>query len=557
MLAILGGSGCGKTLLLRCLAGRPFDEGQFRATGRVSLNWGLFYRSGGWHRKIGFVQRTDELYPKLTVRETVLFAGRLKSGRDDFGVDGWLAVWGLERVAGRLVEEIESEMMSIGNRKRVAIAIHTVHRPDVLFLDEPTLGLDPRREEQLIRDIHGFAQRFGVAVVMTINPSRSAVFRYFSRCMVLCHGQTVFFGTLSQALEYFERTTGRPNRAHQSPSEYLTSLVTLEDSGASLEEQHQLLDELRSQLAGNWSRWRHLFIRSETVSWWPRQIPNAKTHTWPNSWWKEVKILLRREFIELSRDYPPIIYNILQRLLVFTLLSFLYFQVGNYPLPYAFRVRFGLLIFLPVNQATLVLALIVPSIAYVRPMIVRERLSLTYRTSSIYCARVLSEFPVNFASTIVYAFIIYYVCGLRPGFTHFLIFLGTLLLEVYCVLGLGFAVSCLATNRRLRDLLTMLIFLTMFMFGGYQIQNRLNVTWILLWMQYLSPIFYTYVAFIRNEFEGQVIEGARGTDVLIEYRGMPISIWAAMGALLGLGTCYFMVGYVALRRTTRLKRFIF
>ncbi len=552
----MGGSGCGKTLLLRALAGRPLDPKHFKGSGKITLNDGSYYRSGAWHRRIGFVQRGDELYPKLTVRETVSFSGQLKAGRGAFNEDELLKTWGLERVADRLVEQVDNEMLSIGNRKRVAIAVHTVHDPDVLFLDEPSSGLDPRREEQLMADLHAYAQDHQVAIVITVNPYSSSIFRFFSKIMLLCHGQTVFFGPLQEAFWYFERALGRPIGWQQSPAEFLTQLITIEIIPNAID--HATLDALREELSEKWMIWRGLFISVAPVDY-PTWLPSAtgSNHSWPNTRRSELTILLRREFIAQSRDYPPVIYNILQRVLVFTLLSFLYFQVGNYPLRYAFRVRFGLLIFLPVNQATLVLALIVPSMAYIRPMIVRERLALTYRISSMYAARVLSEFPVNFIATIVYAFIIYYVTGLRPGFGHFCVFLGTLLLEVYCVLGLGFAVSCAAVNRRLRDLLTMIVFLTMFMFGGYQIQNRLNVSWILLWMQYLSPIFYAYSAFIRNEFGGRFIKGGSGDEVLAEYRADRISIAAAMGALAGLGSAFFVLGYLALRTNTASKRYIF
>lgn len=597
MLAILGGSGCGKTLLLRALAGRPLDRAYFIATGQVSLNQGRFYRSSVWHRRVGFVQRSDELYPKLTVRETVRFAGQLKAGRQQQQQGGGfsehklaelLRDWDLERVADLLVEQIDNEMASVGNRKRVAIALHTVHNPDVLFLDEPSVGLDPRREEQLIRDLHAYAQKHRIAVVLSANPSRSCVFRHFDRIMLLCHGQTVYFGTLQDAFWYF----GRPShRGDQSIAEWLTEQVTVEITGSSNSVSssggmssgsdrdtctshtphthhmtqtlpaHEALDQLRNELGQKWSVWRDLFVRpSRPPPGYPRWIPRCRSDDgWPNGFCSELWILLRRELVEQSRDYPPIIYNILQRCLVFTLLSFLYFQVGRYPLRYAFRVRFGLLIFIPVNQATLVLALLVPSMGYIRPMIVRERLALTYRTSSIYLARVLSEFPANIVPAVLYAFVIYYVTGLRPGFQHFCVFLGVLVLEVYCVMGLGFAVSCAAAgNRRSRDLLTMIVFLTMFMFGGYQVQNRLNVTWVLLWIQYLSPIFYAYSALIRNEFADRIIAGSgSGNGVLREYRADRIPVAAAMGALVGLGSAFFLAGYVTLRMNTAPKRYLF
>ena len=173
----MGGSGCGKTLLLRTLAGRPLNSKQFIPSGTVTINNGLFYRSGEWHRKIGFVQRNDELYPKLTVRETILYAVRLKVKLHPTDrVDDILKLWKIDHLANVFIEDIDNEMLSVGNRKRVAIAVHTVHYPNVLFLDEPTVGFDPRREEALIEDLKLFAQSTNSIVILTINPIRVNIY---------------------------------------------------------------------------------------------------------------------------------------------------------------------------------------------------------------------------------------------------------------------------------------------------------------------------------------------------------------------------------------------
>lgn len=549
-------------MLLRTLAGRPLDSRQFIASGFVTLNHGQFYRSGEWHKKIGFVQRNDELYPKLTVRETILYAARLKmkltplehAGKAHSNrTDEILRHWKITQLADIYIDDIDNEMLSVGNRKRVAIAVHTVHFPNVLFLDEPTVGLDPRREEALIEDLKSFAETTGTIVIITINPIRVNIYDHFAKIMILCHGQTVFYGTLKDALWYFQRICKFPFVKYQNFSDYLLNIVTLK-----LEESrdfHGDLDRLRARLRAKWIIYRHLFFLEQRSYLQP--IQNESIQEWPNNPFLELKYLVHREFIGQMRDFPPIIFNVLQRFLVFTLLSFIYFQIQNYPIRYGLRMRFGLLIFITVNQASLILAMIVPSIGYIRPIIVRERLAFTYRVSSIYLAKLISELPLNILTTIGYGFIIYYVTGLRSGFPHFLTFIAILLLEVYAVMGLGFLVSCCAKTRQIRDILSIFVFLTIFMFGGNQIQNRLETSWVIRWFQFLSPVFYAYLALLRNEFEGNVIQGIPGDNYLIEYRAKIFSIWACAGILFGLGTAFFICGYFALKATTKSRRFIF
>ena len=550
----MGGSGCGKTLLLRTLAGRPLNSKQFIPSGTVTINNGLFYRSGEWHRKIGFVQRNDELYPKLTVRETILYAVRLKVKLHPTDrVDDILKLWKIDHLANVFIEDIDNEMLSVGNRKRVAIAVHTVHYPNVLFLDEPTVGFDPRREEALIEDLKLFAQSTNSIVILTINPIRVNIYDHFSKLMLLCHGQTVFYGTLKDALWYFQNICKFPFVKHQNYSDYLLNIVTLKIGDT--RDLHADLDRLRERLRAKWAVYRHLFFTEPRTYLQP--IPNESVHDWPNTLAAELGYLVRRELIEQLRGFPPIVFNILQRFLVFTLLSFIYFQIDTYPVRYGLRMRFSLLIFITVNQASLILAMMVPSIGYIRPIIVRERLAFTYRISSVYLAKIISELPLNIITTIGYGFIIYYVTGLRSGFNHFVVFMAILLLEVYAVMGLGFLVSCCAKTRQVRDVLSIAVFLIIFMFGGNQLQNRLETSWIIRWFQFLSPVFYAYLALLRNELGGNVIQGVAGDTFLIEYRARIFCIWTCAGILFGLGTVYFICGYFALKATTRSHRFIF
>jgi len=540
-------------LLLRALAGRPFDANYFKVTGQVTINHGKYYRTAAWHRKVGFVQRSDELYSKLTVKENVYFAGKLKCNAADSAISGLLETWRIVQLSEVKAGEIDSEILSVGNRKRVSCAMQTVHNPDVLFLDEPTVGLDPKQAENFLKDLHKFAQTSQVIVIVSINPCRASVFGSFDAIVLLCHGQTVFYGTVDDALRHFQDCLGFPYVEHQNPSDYLIDVVSLNPQATC----YAGLDQLRDRLVEFWRECHH--FHSSSYEQYDYVIRSSTSGRWPNSWLIELQWLLKRQWRLYRRDPLPIVVIVVQRILIFTLLAFIYFQIDNYPPISSVRIRLSLFLFITANQASLILAVTVPSLSAIRSVLEKERLSLTFRASTFFFARILTDLPISIVISTATSLIVYYITGLRQDcFIRFFIFWAITQLEIYAVTGVGMFVSCLSKSRVIREFLTILIFLSMFMFGGSQVQNRLDVNWTLRWIQFLSPVYYAYVASLQNELTGNVIGELVSGDVLIvEYGLILIGIWPAMAALFGIGCGFFFLAYLSLRITTTPHRVLF
>lgn len=132
---MLGANGSGKTTLVRLLAGllKPAG-GDVRVLGRAA--------SAGNSDHIGYMPQLNALYLSLTVRENVDFFARMYGMKDrqlrDEAIDSVLE---LVEMLDRRDDRITS--LSGGMQQRVSLAIALVHRPPVLLLDEPTVGLDP------------------------------------------------------------------------------------------------------------------------------------------------------------------------------------------------------------------------------------------------------------------------------------------------------------------------------------------------------------------------------------------------------------------------------
>jgi ABC-type multidrug transport system ATPase subunit len=200
---LLGPSGAGKSTLLKALNGcQPPDYGC------VLLNEMPLYRSYAMFRgSIGYVPQDDIVHVDLTVEDSLHYVSRLRLPPDvspkerNELIDATLETLGLSHVRKNRISELSG-----GQRKRVSIGCELITRPSILFLDEPTSGMDPSTEERLMRHFQGMARR-GTTVLITTHILYNLPM--LDRVVILSRGRLVFFGTPEEAMPFFSET-GRP-----------------------------------------------------------------------------------------------------------------------------------------------------------------------------------------------------------------------------------------------------------------------------------------------------------------------------------------------------------
>jgi ABC-2 type transport system ATP-binding protein len=182
IVGFLGPNGAGKTTTMRILTGYlPATGGEVSVAGRD-----VFTESRDVRSRVGYLPESCPLYPEMRVDEYLRFRGRLKGvprGRLKERLRQVKELCGLPDVGRRIVGQL-----SKGYRQRVGLAEALVHEPELLILDEPTIGLDPNQIRQVRELIGHLAERHTILLSTHILPEVEMTCR---RVLIINEGRIV------------------------------------------------------------------------------------------------------------------------------------------------------------------------------------------------------------------------------------------------------------------------------------------------------------------------------------------------------------------------------
>ncbi len=281
IVGLLGPNGSGKTTLMRLLTGffSP-TSGDLRVAGRDVASDGLAVR-----RHLGYLPENVVLYPDMSVRAFLEFCARVKSKaarQRGAEIDRVLGQCGLQHMARRQIGAL-----SKGYRQRVGLAQALLCDPEVLILDEPTIGLDPHQVIEMRELIHNLAEH---ATILLSSHILSEVERTCQRVVIIHHGRIIATDTTERLGQRVQGVWQTLVRIGGPPLELLSALRAV--AGVTeVREHHNEAPDLEGQTFSVSSADRHI----------ARALAEAVvTHGWDLHELRPVALDLEELFVRLT-----------------------------------------------------------------------------------------------------------------------------------------------------------------------------------------------------------------------------------------------------------------
>uniref|UniRef100_A0A0K8S5Y2 ABC transporter domain-containing protein n=1 Tax=Lygus hesperus TaxID=30085 RepID=A0A0K8S5Y2_LYGHE len=589
LLAVMGPSGCGKTTLLNSLAGRlKLDAGQIR------LNRERMTKR--YKRKICYVLQQDVFFPDLTLRQTLEYSALLRlpdtlsySQKMQY-VDHIIDVLDLASCQDTIIGDYLKRGLSGGEKKRANIACELLTNPSLMLLDEPTSGLDSHSAYSLMCCLKRYAEKEGKTVVVTVHQPSSQIFHMFDKLLLLCNGQTAYFGDTDRVVDFFH-SIGLTIAPHYNPADFILEQVKgseeMKEKIISASKEARLRPDYPQELLPEY------FTQNNICDKYLNNYNDSQVHTnvkedegktlwldnqshasssvsssdddvswqWPTTFWTQFKVLSQRNFQE-ARPRMLSKLNWVQTVALGLMAGLLWFQLQR--TEESLHDIQGWMFFSTTYWMLFAHFGALSSFPPEREVINKERQSGAYRLSAYYFAKMVGELPLTMTLPAVYHIISYPMLGLH-SLSVFVTLLGFLLLNTVVAQSVGFFVGACCMDMQVSITISALYTLATQLFGGYLATNI--PPW-LKWMQYLSMVHYAYQNMQIVEFsEGTKIQCAPHSkfevcrnstfipvdDILSSQGTTPLPLWANTLVLLVFLVVFRSLGYIVLRYFRRPK----
>ncbi|KAI1238601.1 ATP-binding cassette sub-family G member 2, partial [Lamprotornis superbus] len=485
--AILGPTGSGKSSLLDILAARKDPHG---LSGDILINGAP--QPANFKCTSGYVVQDDVVMGTLTVRENLKFSAALrlpksvKEKEKNERVNQVIKELGLSKVADSKVGTQFTRGVSGGERKRTNIGMELITDPAILFLDEPTTGLDASTANAVLLLLKRMSKQ-GRTIIFSIHQPRYSIFRLFDSLTLLAAGRVLYHGPAQHAIEYFQ-SIGYQCEPYNNPADFFLDVINGDSTAVAMnkavesntaestEERSEYDKNLAEQLAEKYSNsayYRETKAHLESVS----QGNKKKTKglfrqiTYANSFLHQLKWVSRRTFKNLIGNPQASIAQLCVTAFLGLIVGAIYFGLEENSA--GLQNRVGAMFFLTTNQCF-------SSVSAIELFVVEKKI-----------------------------FIHEYI-SLKPTVGAFFTMMFTLMMVSYTATSMALAIAAGQSVVAIANLLMTVAFVFMIIFSGLLV----NLTSVLSWLSWLKYFSIPRYGMTINELVGLNFCGSINSTVL-------------------------------------------
>lgn len=498
VLAIMGPSGAGKSTFLDLLAGRKDPA---LVSGQMYLNG----KPGSIKYVSTYVMQDDALMGVLTVRENIQFAADLcfpasfTNEERRTRVQSIIEEFGLERVADNKIGTVFVRGISGGEKRRCAIASQILTLPRVIFLDEPTTGLDSLAAYNVMSVIVNMARRYKLTVVVSIHQPSTETYSLFDKLCLLGLGKTMYFGAREEATTYFEQL-GHPCARFSNPADHFLRLIN-SDFMKDMSEARHHIKNFSESFKKSAAKSKIDTQISKTITAGKRNTgtnTNLKGQRYARNFLTQTAILTKRSFRNSMRNILVFWIRVVMYMSLAVLMGSTWWKIGydQKRIEDRFSVHFfsvAFLVFMSVAG--------IPGFLEERLVFQRERSNGFYSVGPYVIANTIVTMPFIMIITLSFSMIMYPMVGLHGGFEHVTIFLYTLFLVLMVAESMVIFIS--AVIPIFVASLTIVAFANGFFMvveGYFVRRDAIPKLW--KWAHYIDYQKYAFEAIIKNDFIG-------------------------------------------------------
>ncbi|XP_064225166.1 broad substrate specificity ATP-binding cassette transporter ABCG2 isoform X2 [Aotus nancymaae] len=513
--AILGPTGGGKSSLLDVLAARKDPSG---LSGDVLINGAL--RPANFKCNSGYVVQDDVVMGTLTVRENLQFSAALRlpttmtNHEKNERINRVIQELGLDKVADSKVGTQFIRGVSGGERKRTSIGMELITDPSILFLDEPTTGLDSSTANAVLLLLKRMSKQ-GRTIIFSIHQPRYSIFKLFDSLTLLASGRLMFHGPAQEALGYFE-SAGYHCEPYNNPADFFLDVINGDSTAVVLNREEDFkateiiepskrdkpLIEKLAEIYVNSSFYKETKAELDQLSRGEKKKKTTvfKEVTYTTSFCHQLRWVSKRSFKNLLGNPQASIAQIIVTVVLGLVIGAIYFGLKNDST--GIQNRAGVLFFLTTNQCFSSVSA-VELFVVEKKLFIHEYISGYYRVSSYFFGKLLSDLiPMRMLPSIIFTCIVYFMLGLKPKAHAFFIMIFTLMMVAYSASSMALAIAAGQSVVSIATLLMTISFVFMMIFSGLLVNLTTIASW-LSWLQYFSIPRYGFTALQYNEFLGQ------------------------------------------------------